>query len=432
MHPFLLPLIFVASVVRPAAAQAQELPHGGASMHALPGAAIHSAEPSGPLSLQDALAMALAANPEIAAARNEQSAVEASILQAGARPNPTLGLQLQDTRRDSRETTVLLSQPFELGGKRAARVQAAERGRDVAGADLEARQVEVRAAVITAFFDVLAAQESLRLAQESTALARRATTVAARRVTAGKVSPVEETRAHVAETGVRLELLQAKSALTVARKRLGATWGNPAPRFERAEGRVQSLPPLPSPDVLAQGLTRSPALARARFELERRLALVQGERSRAMPDVTVSLGMNRIEAPGRNQAMVGVSVPLPVFDRNQGNLLEAQRRADKARDELAGTEARLGTELALAVERLATARQEAESLQQDILPGAQSAYAAATTGFEYGKFGFLDVLDAQRVLLQARSHYLRAVSEAHRAGADIERILGAPPANAIH
>lgn len=151
-----------------------------------------------------------------------------------------------------------------------------------------------------------------------------------------------------------------------------------------------------------------------------------------MPDVTVSLGMNRIEAPGRNQAMVGVSVPLPVFDRNQGNLLEAQRRADKARDELAGTEARLGTELALAVERLATARQEAESLQQDILPGAQSAYAAATTGFEYGKFGFLDVLDAQRVLLQARSHYLRAVSEAHRAGADIERILGAPQANAIH
>ena len=207
-------------------------------------------------------------------------------------------------------------------------------------------------------------------------------------------------------------------------------WGSLTPRFERAEGELQSLPALPDSAALSAGLVSSPALARARFEVDRRQALARLERSRRTPDVTVSLGLNRNEELGRNQAIVGVSVPLPIFDTNRGNVLEALRRTDKARDELAAVEIRLGSELAQAVEKLSTSRQEVQALQQDILPGAQSAYEAATTGFEYGKFGFLDVLDAQRTLLQARSQYLRALSEVHRAGAEIDRILGAPMAAA--
>ena len=103
-------------------------------------------------------------------------------------------------------------------------------------------------------------------------------------------------------------------------------------------------------------------------------------------------------------------------------------RTDKARDEFAAAEARLGSDLAQAHERLHAARQEAQLLQREILPGAQSVYDAATKGFEYGKFNFLEVLDAQRTLLQAKSQTLRALSEAHRAAAEIERIIGdAPP-----
>jgi cobalt-zinc-cadmium efflux system outer membrane protein len=430
MYKLLLPLTLVASVLLPATAQTLDLPRSGDSAQVVYASAAKAVDPVGPLTLQSALALAISANPEVSAARYELSAVEASVVQADVLPNPSLGVQMQDTRRDTRETTVQVSQPFELGGKRAARVQAAERGRDAAGAELNAKQAEVRAAVISAFFDVLTAQERMRLAQESADLAQRATTVASKRVIAGKISPVEETRARVAETSVRLELLQAKSGLATARKRLSAMWGSLTPRFERAEGELQALPVLPELSVLADRLASSPALARARFEVDRRHALARVERSRRTPDVTVSLGVNRNEELGRNQAIVGVSVPLPIFDTNRGNVLEAQRRTDKARDELAGTETRLGGELAQAVEKLSMSRQEVQALQQDILPGAQSAYEAATTGFEYGKFGFLDVLDAQRTLLQAKSQYLRALSEAHRAGAEIDRILGVPMAAA--
>jgi cobalt-zinc-cadmium efflux system outer membrane protein len=365
-------------------------------------------------------------NPELSAAQYELQAVEASVLQANVMPNPSVEIGIEDRRRETRESTLQLSQPIELGGKRSARMRAAERGRDAAQADLNAKRAEVRASVIAAFFDVLSAQERMKLAKESAELAQRATTVASRRVAAGKVSPVEETKARVAESSVRLEFAQARSELVSARKRLSATWGNPSPRFELADGQFDSLPALPDQTQLAQRLTTAPGLTRARFEVDRRQALAQVERSRRIPDMTVSVGVKRSEELGSNQAIVGVSVPLPFFDSNQGNVLESLRRVDKARDELSATEIRLDGELAQAYEKLSVSRQEAESLQSEVVPGAQSAYDAAAKGFEFGKFGFLDVLDAQRTLLQAKSQYLRALSDAHRAAADIDRILGEP------
>ncbi|RZI40013.1 TolC family protein [Herbaspirillum sp. HC18] len=423
MPRFLLPLS-LAAVVLPVAAQSAAAPGPSTVLPAMAGQPTRMTEGAAPLTLSAALRMALDANSELSAARHELQAVEASVLQADVLPNPVLEMSVEDRRRETRETTLLLNQLIELGGKRGARLTAAERGKDAAAAEFQAKRTEVRAAVIAAFFDVLAAQERMRLAEESAQLAQRGTDAAARRVTAGKVSPVEETRARVAESSVRLELSQAKVELAAARKRLASTWGNPVPQFERADGRLDALPELPDLKDLTGRVALAPAMLRARSELYRRQALAQLESSRRMPDLTVSLGVKRSEELGRNQAIVGVSIPLPLFDTNRGNVLEALRRTDKARDELSATEIRLDGELAQAYERLNMARREAEALQSEILPGAQSAYDAATKGFEYGKFGFLDVLDAQRTLLQAQSQYLRALSEAHRAAADIDRILG--------
>jgi cobalt-zinc-cadmium efflux system outer membrane protein len=282
----------------------------------------------------------------------------------------------------------------------------------------------VRASVIDAWFAVLAAQEQLRLAQEASELAQRAAQATGRRVVAGKVSPVEETRAKVAAASVTLELLRARSTLTVARKRLAALWGNPSPRFEKADGEIDRLPMLPDQALLHHRLAQAPAMAQARSELASRQSLAQVALTQRMPDVTLNLGSKRSEELGRSQLIVGFSVPLPLFDRNQGAVLETARRVDKARDELTSTGLRLDAELAQAREEYDVAREQALALRDDIVPGAQSAYDAASTGFEYGKFGFLDVLDAQRTLLDAKSQYLNALAQAHRAHVAIGRILG--------
>lgn len=420
---FLLALAFVL----PLPAWAQTLAYkAGKSDSADPGrfGAAQAIEPAEPINLDAAIRLALDSNPELSAAERELAALEASITQASARPNPEIAALLEDTRTTTRTTTLQVNQPLELGGKRAARIEAAERGRDVASAERDAKRAEIRAAVRAAFYDVLAAQERLRIAQASVELAQSVTTTASRRVAAGKVSPVEETKARIAEAGVRVESTLAASEIASARKRLASLWGNPAPRFERAEGDLEALPPLPAIADLNARLRASPSLVRAQIEVERKAALAKVERSRAVPNVTVSLGAKRDEELGRDQAIFGVSIPIPVFDRNQGNLLEALHRVDKARHELSAAKLKLSDELALAHERLNAARGEAESLRHDILPGAQSAFNAASKGFELGKFSFLDVLDAQRTLFHAKSQYLRALAETHRSAAEIERVLG--------
>jgi cobalt-zinc-cadmium efflux system outer membrane protein len=388
-------------------------------------------EPIGPLNLQGAIAMALQANPGLSSAAREQDATEAAIVQAGAWPNPTLDAQVEDLRRDNRTTTLQLSQPIELGGKRAARVTAAERARDQAASALAARRAEVRAATVTAFFEVLTAQERLRLAQDSVGLAQTGTRAAANRVAAGKVSPLEETRARVAEAGIRVELLQAEGTLRSARQQLAASWGNPSPRFTQVDGAVDQLPAMAPPQDAQGRLADAPVLRQARLEVERRRALSDLEQARRVPDLTVSLGARRVpssegEMGGgrRNQVVLGLSVPLPIFDTNRGNVAEALSREEKARDDLAAAELQLGTDVAQATERLRSARATVQTLQRDALPGAESAYRAATKGFELGKFSFLEALDAQRTLFQVRAQYLLALADAHRAAGELDRLLG--------
>lgn len=424
MYRFLIPLSLAVTCVGNVYAQQPAEP-SQIQTSALAGNPNPALEPTGILSLQAAIALAVNTNVELSAARYEVEAVGASILQAGARPNPSIDLGMEDTRKETRETTIQLSQAIELGGKRAARIQAAERGRDTATADLRVRQAEIRATTITYYFDVLSAQERVLLSQDALDVARRGSLVASKRVSAGKASPVEETKAKVAEAGVRVELLQARNELTTARKRLSSMWGNLSPRFVSVDGNINELPALPDARTLADRFANAPGMSRARNEVERRQAMALVERTRRIPDVTLTLGTRRSEELGRNQAIFGVSMPIPVFDTNRGNILESLRRVDKARDELTQTQIRLDTELSFAYERLATLGQEAQALQTEVLPGAQSAYTAASTGFEFGKFAFLDVLDAQRTLLSAKSQYLRTLSEAHRAAAEIDRILGA-------
>jgi cobalt-zinc-cadmium efflux system outer membrane protein len=398
---------------------------------AWPACAQAGVEPPVPLTLPAALALADEGNAALAAARHEVLALDGAVQQAGLLPNPSLSVERVDTQRASRETTMLLSQPLELGGQRAARVQAAQRGRDGAAALWQQRRAELRAETTAAWFAVLAAQEQWQLAQQASALAQRAATATGRRVAAGKVSPVEATRAQVAASTVKLDLIRAQGALATARARLAALWGNPAPRFERVagaldgvDGLLAALPELPPLASQRAALAQAPALQVAQLELARRQALAQLERSRRVPDVALTLGSKRSEELGRSQLVVGLSVPLPLFDRNQGAVLESARRVDQARDEVTAALTRLELELVQAREEYASARAQAQAVRDEILPGARSAYEAASTGFDYGKFGFLDVLDAQRTLLQAQSHYLTTLADAHRAQAAITRILG--------
>lgn len=374
-----------------------------------------------PLTLAEAVRLALQFSPQIVANQQELAASDGTVIQAGARPNPEIQALIEDTRRESRTTTVQFSQPIELGGKRSARVSVAELGRAQTAVDVEGRRAQIRADVSDAFFGAVIAQERVQLAQASAELSGRAADAASKRVQAGKVSPVDETRAKVAHAGVRVELRQAQGELRSARQRLSALLGPAAPRAQVLAWQSNALPALLSPDT---SLTDVPALRQARLEVDRRQAMVELERARRIPDVTLTLGAKRDQQVGRNQTVIGLSIPIPVLDTNRGNLLQALRLHDKAEADLQATRIRVETEWTQLSERQRSAQAEVQALKEEVLPGAESAWQAATTGFELGKFSFLDALDAQRTLFQARAQYLRALNELYRTTADIDRLLG--------
>ena len=374
------------------------------------------------LTLGQAIELALSSNPGLRSATRAIGIADGALLQAGARPNPELSFLSEGTDRRTRTETTQLSQVIELGGKRAARIGAAEQERAGARAEVDVRRAQLRADVIAAYMDALTAQERLALARASLALARRSTEVTSRRVLAGKISPVEQTRSSVAEAGAGLELAQAEAELALAGRRLSALWGSPQPLARRLQA-PDGFERLPAWADLERSLAGAPQLRRAQAAVAGRDAQLGLERAQRLPDLTLILGAQREREAGRTQAVAGVSLPLPLFNRNQGNILSAVRRADQARDDFEAERLRLTQALADAYQRAEVAALQAQTLREQVLPAAQGAYDAAMTGFGLGKFPFADVLDAQRTLFQAKSQYLRALAERYRALADIERYV---------
>lgn len=387
-------------------------------------------EPTGVLVLSQALALALTQNPELSAYSWESRAQEAAALQAKLFPNPTFGANAANFGNkvikgfDGDVVTLELSQLIELGGKRTARIEAAALTKQLADWDYETKRADVLTQVAQAFIEVLAAQQRLALTQQTQELANQTTVTTSARVQAGKVSPVEETKAKVARASVRIELMRAQKELEAARKRLAAGWGSTASRFEAVTGNLENIQTPAALETLRQRLSKNPDLARWATEITQRQALIALEKAKAVPDVTATVGASKYLMPNDYALVVGFSVPLPVFNRNQGGIQEAEHRLTKAEEELRSAEVRIATALNTAYQKLEAAHAEVSALRQDILPGAQSAYDAAREGYRYGKFGFLDVLDAQRTLFGAKNQYLLALADYHKSMAEVERLVG--------
>ncbi|NWB24539.1 TolC family protein [Pseudomonas sp. D4002] len=376
------------------------------------------------LTLESALQTAFANNPDMAAAQWEIDIAQGGRQQAGLIPNPVASWDAEDTRRNSRTTTVKLSQTLELGGKRGARIDVATRAQEAAALTLEQRRNGLRAEVIDGYYGALRAQERLDLAQRSLALAERGLVVANGRVTAGKTSPVEATRAQVQLSEIRLEFNRAQMGLSDAYRRLAASTGAASTDFQAVATQAQAAPALPSPTQLLGRLEQTAELRLAELQIVQGEAALGLEKAQRIPDLDVSIGSQYDASVRERVNVVGVSMPIPLFNRNQGNVLAASRRADQARDLRNAAELRLRTETRQALDLWQTANTEVRSFNQQILPAAQSAVDSATRGFEMGKFNFLDVLDAQRTLIAARTQYLAATAQATEAWVRIERIYG--------
>ncbi|SMG00118.1 Heavy metal RND efflux outer membrane protein, CzcC family [Burkholderia singularis] len=379
------------------------------------------------LSLDDALSLAAANNPLLRSARAEADASVGTLIQAGARPNPSVSVLQEGFSARERTTTGMINQTIELGGKRRSRLDAASYGREFALASLDVRTAALRADVTSAFYGLLAAQRQQQVAEESATIAARSAELADKRARAGKVSPVEATKARVAQAGAQIELMSAQTQTAAALARLVNVTGSADVRGRTATGDLEAVPDVEPLSELLARLDDAPLTRAAKADMQRSNARIAIEQAKRIPDITVSAGFKRVVAAGSpyNQAVVGVSIPLPLFDTNRGALLEAVHLAKKADADFDSARARLRLELTQAYADYERATAQARRLKDDVLPAARQALDAMSRGYQLGKFGFLDVLDAQRTLFAEQSRYVKALADAQQARTDLDRLVGA-------
>ncbi len=389
--------------------------------------------PTGQITLRDALVVALRQSPELAGFAWEIRARESAAIQAGRPPNPIADILFEDLGASGRaadlgavgmQATVQLSQLIELGGKRAARRTLARLDRDLAEWDFESARIDVLTKVTAAFLDVLASQQAMALAERNRALFEQVDQTVRTRVEAGVVSPIEQTKAGVALAMTRIESQRAQRSLAADRTALAALWGHSSAAFEMVTGDLQTVPPLPTFDLLVRHVAQNPEVARWATEVARRDAVRALESARGVPDLTVTAGYRRLTEVDSNALLIGASIPLPFVDRNRAGVQAAAHRAAQARDEERAARARITILLSAAYRDLAAAHDEAAALAGSVVPGARSAFAAVEEGYRLGRFGYLDVLDAQRTLVTAETQHLRALAGAHKAAAQVERFIG--------
>ena len=284
------------------------------------------------LTMDQALETAFANNPDLAAAQWETGIAQGERQQAGLIPNPEVSWEAEDTRRNSRTTTVMINQPIELGGKRGARIDVASRAQDAAGIELERKRNVLRADVIQAFYNSTTAQQRLLLARQSLELAERGLRVARGRIDSGKSSPVEGTRAQVQLSQVRLELRRAERDEANSYQQLAQVMGAPLPAFASVGDSGRSMPTVPDPSLLLNRIGETAELRLAKLQIDQREASLGLEKAQRIPDLTVSVGSQYDERERERVNVVGLSMPIPLFNRNQGNVLAAARRTDQARD----------------------------------------------------------------------------------------------------
>lgn len=392
----------------------------GAALAACP---IGAAQAQVAITFSEALARAEAQAPSLVDAQAAVDAARGRTRQAGLIPNPELRLEVENfsgsglyNGLDVADTTLALGQTIELGGKRRTRIAASQADVVAAEVGLAIARADLNNNVRQLFADALASREQVLLAEAALQRARDLADVAQTLVDVGREPPLRSLRARSAAAEAEAALSLRIAEDNAARANLAARLGDTIPP-SRVIGTFEDLTLAPSP--VDPSLTLDVRLTEAASEAAR--AVVRRERASAYSDVTVELGARQFRDTGDTAAVFGLSAPIPIFNRNQGNVAAA-------RSDVIATSARRLQALADAAQRireadtaLTAARARVETLEGSAVPAAAEALDLARAGFEAGRFSLLDVLDAENAYASAQSSLIEALRDLSVAAAALER-----------
>lgn len=376
------------------------------------------------LTLEDAVARAIAASPQGAATAARADALTAARAGADTRPAASIDVLAEnfgvggDELNRQIQIGATYSQRIERGGKRAARVAVADADLDVARAEAAVRRLETATAVQRLYVEVQAAEASIGVARERVAIAEQLAREVGRRVNEARDPLFAGTRARTQLAEAKVDLELAEHARDAAMKRLTSLWGGDAAgltvdasRFLAVEAPANALQPA--------------AADLAIFEARRRRAAagVTLQQAGARTDPTLTAGPRYI-GTGDVAVVAGVSLPLANRGLNRANIARAQAEARQVEADLAVERFQRTQAIALAAEKVEETHHEVEAIRDRVVPGAIRTLAEVRQGYNRGGFTFLDVSTAQTALHEARARMVRAAARHHEARADLDRLTG--------
>jgi cobalt-zinc-cadmium efflux system outer membrane protein len=380
------------------------------------------------LRLEDAFSRALNDAPALEASEQARRAAEAGLRQADRAVNPTLELGAENFGgwrsfqwMNRAETTLSFNQALEVGGDREARTQLAGAGVRAAQLDGALRRQDLLFEIETVYIAAQLSAADLVVANDRLVVAREIVATVDRRVQAARDPLMAASRSQALLADAEIAVNSARLAADAARIQLASYWGGDAAFTVDLSDFTRSAPAVGG----ATSIIGSPELARVQAEEERARANLAVERARAQPDPTVSAGVRYFNEYDEAAFVFGVTIPLTWWDNNSGAVERASAERSKVRLEAQALRRNLERETASISAQMEIARAEVEAIDTRLLPAAQQALQRAREGYAAGAFSYLDVLDAQRVLIDARLQRNSALGSYHRARAALARLSGA-------
>lgn len=393
----------------------------------------------------DIVRRALSSNGELVAARLEVGRARARLRQAGLRPNPTLDFEHTTGRltgsAGEAETSVGVSLPLELGGKRARRIELARAEIEAAEAEVADRERRLAGEVLAAHAEALAALRELEITENLTGIDLRTLTVVQARVNEGDAAPIELNllRAEVERMRSRRALVEGRLRATLLR--IKALAGIPADESLRLreEIRTPALTRAPASveSAVEAALRTRPDLRLARLGEELAQAGLRLARAQGAPEAVAFTRYTRSRSTfddtpagtlrDRDATLTfGVSVGLPVFNRNQGAKEEAAVAVSQAKARREFLEAVVRSEVQSAYARYAAAQEALVTYEQGVIERSNENIRVMRSAYEIGAFSVTELLAEQRRLIDSQKDFTEALAERYRALADLQTAIGAP------
>ena len=391
------------------------------------------------ITLSDAIDKAMQASPRLQSAKAGLGAAKGTEQQTGYWANPEISVEAENIAGqnryeafDSAEVTYGISQQIEIGGKRSARKNIAGKGYTLAELELESTRLNLIRNVTIAYVDGVAAQEQVRLAREQKKLAAEVLENVKQRVDAAADPLYQKSKADVAYFTNLIALDKAEREYNVAKSKLSALWAEENSFFSLSSIDFFEISAPDDLESINESFKNNPDFLRGDAEFDRSKAALNLEEANAIPDPKINVGVRDFRNGGDQAFIVGVSLPIPVLNRNQGNIAKVQHEIARTSATRQAERIDLTTSLNSNWQELQNAYNQARTLKISIIPSAEKAFTLARQGYRAGKFPYLEVLDAQRTLSETREQYITTLRQYHLKKAEIERLTAKHSANKIN